>query len=122
MKSLFKLSDVSFPPPMEKSEYKSKMDKLQEKARLISHFAHHNNRGAVLVFEGWDAAGKGGAIRRLTSFLDPRLYSVISIAAPSSEEKKKNYLWRFWTKIRRAGHITIFDRSWYGRVLVERVE
>jgi polyphosphate kinase 2 (PPK2 family) len=122
MKNLFKLSEVTFPKPLEKSKYKELMEKYQERARLISHYAHGKNHGCVLVFEGWDAAGKGGAIRRLTSFLDPRLYSVISIAAPSTEEKRHNYLWRFWTKLNRLGHITIFDRSWYGRVLVERVE
>lgn len=122
MKSLFKLSEVDFPKPMEKSDYKTKIDALQEKARLLSHLANRKKRGVVLLFEGWDAAGKGGAIRRLTSTIDPRLYNVVSIAAPSDIEKKHNYLWRFWTKIPRAGYTTIFDRSWYGRVLVERVE
>lgn len=76
----------------------------------------------VLVFEGWDAAGKGGAIRRLTSAIDPRDYSVISVAKPTEEEKHAHYLWRFWRDVPRNGRMAIFDRSWYGRVLVERLE
>ncbi len=79
-------------------------------------------RSIVFVFEGWDAAGKGGAIRRLTSAIDPRDYSVISVAKPTEEEKQAHYLWRFWRNIPRKGRMTIFDRSWYGRVLVERIE
>jgi polyphosphate kinase 2 (PPK2 family) len=75
-----------------------------------------------MVFEGWDAAGKGGAIRRITGSLDARDYQVIPIAAPTDEERAHHYLWRFWRHLSRAGRITIFDRSWYGRVLVERVE
>ena len=74
------------------------------------------------MFEGWDASGKGGAIRRLTSALDARDYQVISIAAPTDEENAHHYLWRFWRHLSRAGRVSIFDRSWYGRVLVERVE
>ena len=77
---------------------------------------------SVLVFEGWDAAGKGGTVRRLTSAMDARLYRVVPIAAPTDEERAHQYLWRFWRHIPRAGRVTIFDRSWYGRVLVERVE
>jgi polyphosphate:AMP phosphotransferase len=79
-------------------------------------------RSIVFVFEGWDAAGKGGAIRRLTSAIDPRDYSVIPVAKPTDEEKQAHYLWRFWRNIPRKGRMTIFDRSWYGRVLVERIE
>lgn len=79
-------------------------------------------RSIVLAFEGWDAAGKGGAIRRLTSAIDPRDYSVISVAKPTPEEKHAHYLWRFWRDIPRDGRMAIFDRSWYGRVLVERLE
>ena len=75
-----------------------------------------------MVFEGQDAAGKGGAIRRVTGALDARSYQVIPIAAPTDEERAQHYLWRFWRHLSRAGKVTIFDRSWYGRVLVERVE
>jgi polyphosphate:AMP phosphotransferase len=79
-------------------------------------------RAIVFAFEGWDAAGKGGAIRRLTSAIDPRDYSVIPVAKPTPEEKHAHYLWRFWRDIPRNGRMTVFDRSWYGRVLVERLE
>ena len=75
-----------------------------------------------MVFEGVDAGGKGGAIRRITGGIDARLYRTIPVAAPTDEEKAHHYLWRFWRHLPRAGHITIYDRSWYGRVLVERVE
>ena len=76
----------------------------------------------VAVFEGWDAAGKGGAIRRVAGALDAHEYQVIPIGAPTDEELSQHYLWRFWRRLSRAGRVTIFDRSWYGRVLVERVE
>lgn len=79
-------------------------------------------RSIVFAFEGWDAAGKGGAIRRLTSAIDPRDYSVIPVAKPTAEEKHAHYLWRFWRDIPRDGRMAVFDRSWYGRVLVERLE
>ncbi len=79
-------------------------------------------KSIVLVFEGWDAAGKGGAIRRLTSAIDPRDYRVVPVAKPTPEEKHAHYLWRFWREVPRDGRVTVFDRSWYGRVLVERVE
>jgi polyphosphate kinase 2 (PPK2 family) len=122
MKTDFKLSNLVFPEPLEKSVYKKQIDELQEKARLLNHYAAKKERGIIIVFEGWDAAGKGGSIRRLTSTMDPRLYHVVSVAAPTQEEKKRHYLWRFWLNLPRAGYTTIFDRSWYGRVLVERVE
>lgn len=76
----------------------------------------------VLAFEGWDAGGKGGAIKRLTQALDPRGYAVQPVSAPNDLEKSHHYLWRFWTNMPKAGHFTIFDRSWYGRVMVERIE
>ena len=92
--------------------------RLSELARHKS-FAEH---AVVLAFEGMDAAGKGGAIRRLTAALDPRQFQVVPVAAPSEEERAHPYLWRFWRQLPRKGHVTIFDRSWYGRVLVERLE
>jgi polyphosphate kinase 2 (PPK2 family) len=78
--------------------------------------------GVVVAYEGWDAAGKGGNIRRLVGRLDPRGYEVVPISAPNDVEKAHHYLWRFWTQMPKAGHLTLFDRTWYGRVLVERVE
>lgn len=96
----------------------------EQRGRLAQLYRRAQDRGVstVLVFEGWDAAGKGGTIRRLTSALNARDYRVIPIAAPTEEERAQHYLWRFWRHLSRAGRVTIFDRSWYGRVLVERVE
>jgi polyphosphate kinase 2 (PPK2 family) len=103
-------------------DYEADLAALQERLSriLVAHIVH--GRRAAIVFEGWDAAGKGGAIQRLTAGWDPRHYSVWPIAAPSREEKERHFLWRFWKRLPGAGEIAIFDRSWYGRVLVERVE
>ncbi len=103
-------------------DYKEALDDLKERiSRLfVAHLVH--GRKAILVCEGWDAAGKGGAIQRMTAECDPRTYKVWPIAAPTGEEKAHHYLWRFWRRMPRAGEVAIFDRSWYGRVLVERVE
>jgi AMP-polyphosphate phosphotransferase len=95
--------------------YQGELNRLQRRATRAAV-------STVMVFEGWDAAGKGGAIRRVTAALDARDYQVIPIAAPTDEERAHHYLWRFWRHLPRAGRVTIFDRSWYGRVLVERVE
>lgn len=103
-------------------EYDKRLASRQAELRQLAWKAKEQGRNTVMVFEGWDAAGKGGAIRRVTSGMDARLFRVISVAAPSDEERAHHYLWRFWRHIPRAGHITIYDRSWYGRVLVERVE
>jgi polyphosphate kinase 2 (PPK2 family) len=87
---------------------------------LIAHIVHRKR--AIILFEGWDAAGKGGAIQRLTTGWDPRSFRVWPIAAPTEAEKTRHFLWRFWNRLPADGEIAIFDRSWYGRVLVERVE
>ncbi len=102
--------------------YENKLAKLQGRLSRLSRAAWEKKVSSVIVFEGWDAAGKGGSIRRLTEAMDARLYRVVPIAAPTDEERAHHYLWRFWRHIPRAGLVTIFDRSWYGRVLVERVE
>ena len=107
---------------LDRAEYKEQLNRLQARMRKLSRKAHDEGIATVLVFEGSDAAGKGGAIRRLTSPVPVRLFQVVPIAAPTDEEKARHYLWRFWRRLPRAGHMTIFDRSWYGRVLVERVE
>lgn len=107
---------------LSKSDYKKQLEKYQGKLNELTRHAWAAKRSSLLVFEGWDAAGKGGAIRRLTEAMDARHYQVIPIAAPTDEERAHHYLWRFWRHIPRAGQITIYDRSWYGRVLVERVE
>ncbi|MGI6418661.1 MAG: hypothetical protein ACOX1P_23690 [Thermoguttaceae bacterium] len=107
---------------MEREQYEQELEKLQKRIFQLEHEIYVARIPAVIVYEGWDAAGKGGNIKRLTRGLDPRGYEVVPIAAPSGLEKSHHYLWRFWNALPKAGHITIFDRSWYGRVLVERVE
>ena len=107
---------------LSKDEYSKSLEKYQAKLNLLHRKARSEKVSVILVFEGWDAAGKGGAIRRITPALDARDYQVIPIAAPTDEEKAHHYLWRFWRHLSRAGRVTIFDRSWYGRVLVERIE
>jgi polyphosphate:AMP phosphotransferase len=102
--------------------YDKQLENLQGRLNTFSRKAKASRLSTVLVFEGWDAAGKGGVIRRIGAALDARDYQVIPIAAPTDEEKAHHYLWRFWRHLPRAGRFTIFDRSWYGRVLVERVE
>jgi len=102
--------------------YEKELEALQERVFQLQIQCFLSGRRAVLVFEGWDASGKGGAIRRLTSLMDPRGYKVWPISAPSEEENRHHYLWRFWGKTPGAGEVCVFDRSWYGRVLVERVE
>lgn len=109
-----------------KKSFDGNFDKIHDEYKLkinaLSWEAYNKKISTVIVFEGWDAAGKGGSIRRLTSGMDVRLAQVISIAAPTDEEKAHHYLWRFWRHLPRFGYTTIYDRSWYGRVLVERVE
>ena len=111
--------DASVP---DKATYEHDQAELQEKMLRIQQAAWREKRRAIIVFEGWDASGKGGAIRRLTEKLDPRGVHVWPIGAPTAEEQGRHYLWRFWQRLPEPGHIAIFDRSWYGRVLVERVE
>jgi len=107
---------------LEREPYKAELKKLQQEINELSWLAYKQHRSTVLVFEGVDAGGKGGAIRRITSAVDARLYRTMSVAAPTDEEKSHHYLWRFWRHVPRAGHMIFYDRSWYGRVLVERVE
>jgi polyphosphate kinase 2 (PPK2 family) len=116
------LSLVDLSQSLELAEYESKLDELQEQLRELEHRIYKKRIGVVIGFEGWDAAGKGGAIRRLVSALDPRGYEVVPISAPTTEEARMHYLFRFAKRLPKGGHITLFDRTWYGRVLVERVE
>jgi len=102
-------------------EYDRELERLQGHLALLTRRAKFRKHGLVLVFEGMDAAGKGGAIRRITHALDARQYQVVPVSAPTAEERSYPYLWRFWRDVPERGHIAIFDRSWYGRVLVERV-
>ena len=103
-------------------DYSKKLVKLQSRLAMLTRSSKMRERSLVMVFEGMDAAGKGSTIRRITPAMDARFYRLIPIAAPSEEERAQPYLWRFWRQIPGHGHAVIFDRSWYGRVLVERVE
>ncbi|MFA6033334.1 MAG: polyphosphate:AMP phosphotransferase [Myxococcota bacterium] len=105
-----------------RDHYAQELQALQSETGRLNNEAMKRGISQIVVFEGWDAAGKGGAIRRLTKGIDARNYQVVSIAAPTEEERVKPYLWRFWRKLPFPGRMLIFDRSWYGRVLVERVE
>jgi AMP-polyphosphate phosphotransferase len=105
-----------------KEEYKIKLKQSQLDLRKLQKDIFEKNIGILLLFEGWDAAGKGGAIKRITDILDPRSYEVHTFAAPTNEEHLYHYLWRFWRRLPPTGKIGIFDRTWYGRVLVERIE
>jgi AMP-polyphosphate phosphotransferase len=107
---------------LEQKAYERELKELQAKLHLLGLEVYRQHRPVTLVFEGWDAAGKGGAIKRLTEKLDPRGYIVHAIAAPAGEDKAHHYLFRFWRRLPARGELAIFDRSWYGRVLVERIE
>jgi AMP-polyphosphate phosphotransferase len=107
---------------IEKNEYEDELEKHQGKLARLTRNPRYRDLSVITVFEGSDAAGKGGAIRRVTGALDARQYHIYPIAAPTEEERAQPYLWRFWRHLPRRGKFAIFDRSWYGRVLVERVE
>jgi polyphosphate kinase 2 (PPK2 family) len=121
MKKAAKLDDLEHREIAE-DEYKPKLKNLQLKLLGLQRELSETRNSVLVVFEGPDAAGKGGAIKRLVERLDPRLYRVHSIVKPTQEEYQRHYLWRFWNKLPPYGQMTVFDRSWYGRVLVERVE
>ncbi|MCH2204431.1 MAG: polyphosphate:AMP phosphotransferase [Lentisphaerales bacterium] len=122
MKTKSHFQNIDMSATLGKADYKKEFKKYGEKLRSLGHKLFKQKVPAVLVFEGWDAAGKGGAIRRLSRFFDPRNFRVCPIAAPSTIEKNHNYLWRFSRELPIKGDLVVFDRSWYGRVLVERVE
>jgi polyphosphate:AMP phosphotransferase len=116
------LSELDLSRSIPKKSYEGELAKWQGRLARLTRKKSFRKRSLVVVFEGQDAAGKGGAIRRVTRALDARIYQCISIAAPSEEERAQPYLWRFWRRLPARGEVAIFDRSWYGRVLVERVE
>ncbi|GAB4322184.1 MAG: polyphosphate:AMP phosphotransferase [Candidatus Zixiibacteriota bacterium] len=116
------LDGVDLSKTCDADSYEKRLRRYQGKINRLTWQAYEAKRSSVVVFEGWDAAGKGGSIRRLTATMDARLKRIISVAAPTDEEKAHHYLWRFWRHVPRAGFVTAYDRSWYGRVLVERVE
>lgn len=116
------LATVDLEAHLEREEYRERLDGLQDRLRKLARHAREAEVSSVLVFEGWDAAGKGGCIRRITRPLEARDYRVVPISAPNEVERSYHYLWRFWRELPGAGRTVIFDRSWYGRVLVERIE
>ncbi|MFI3205658.1 MAG: phosphate--AMP phosphotransferase [Clostridia bacterium] len=120
--SMPKLSEYNLSHKVSDKEYKEQLKIEKEKIRKLHSALYREKTPVILAFEGWDAAGKGGAIRRLSWALDPRGFKVIPVAAPSPDELHRHYLWRFWKNLEKDGHFSIFDRTWYGRVLVERIE
>jgi AMP-polyphosphate phosphotransferase len=116
------LDKVDLTRTVEKAAYDKRLAKMQGRLHLAADEARRRGIATVLAFEGWDAGGKGGAIRRMTSALDAGDYTVHAVAAPTAQERQYHYLWRFWRDVPRDGRISIYDRTWYGRVLVERVE
>jgi polyphosphate kinase 2 (PPK2 family) len=116
------LSHCDLSARLEKADYRKRLNRLQARLHALSLEARERGISTVLAFEGWDAAGKGGVIRRITQSLEAGDYRVIPTAAPTEEERRYHYLWRFWRDLPPAGTFAIFDRTWYGRVLVERIE
>lgn len=118
------LRNIDLTKQLSKEEYERDLPRYQSQLRELAYQLYERKRSLVVVYEGWDAAGKGGNIRRVTEKLDPRGYEVFPIAAPHGEDKTHHYLWRFWWRLEPPDEkqVLIFDRSWYGRVLVERVE
>ncbi len=116
------LSEVPLTMCLQKDEYKKRLEACCKKMAKLHNLIYLNKIPVVIAYEGWDAAGKGGNIRRLTAALDPRGYEVVPIASPTPTELAHPFLWRFWAHLPKDGHIAIFDRTWYGRVLVERIE
>jgi polyphosphate kinase 2 (PPK2 family) len=116
------LNTLDYSAKLSKKKYADRLVELQGRLALLTRSRKMRDRSVVMVFEGMDAAGKGSTIRRITQALDARFYHVIPVAAPTEEERAQPYLWRFWRHLPACGKAVIFDRSWYGRVLVERVE
>ena len=116
------LETVDLSLSLDREEYNLALVKYQLALHSLGYQVYVQQRPVVIVFEGWDAAGKGGVIKRVTEKLDPRGYVVYPIAAPQGEDASRHYLYRFWRRLPETGQIAIFDRSWYGRVMVERVE
>ncbi len=122
LEKLPKLSEISLDKELSEEEYKKELKNLQSKLSELHNKLYRRKIPVVIAYEGWDAAGKGGNIKRITEALDPRGFEVHPIASPLPNEKARHYLWRFWNRLPKTGHIAIFDRTWYGRVMVERLE
>ena len=122
LRKMQKLSSVDLSPALTDEEYRKELKKLQKRLGQLHNVIYRKKIPVILCYEGWDAAGKGGNIRRIAKPLDPRGFDVVPIASPEPHELNRQYLWRFWKRLPRTGHICIFDRTWYGRVMVERLE
>ena len=122
MTQMPKLSEIPLDKELDDNTYKEELDRLQARLGELHNRLYRKKVPVIIAYEGWDAAGKGGNIKRITGALDPRGYEVYPIASPEPHEKARHYLWRFWTRLPKTGHIAIFDRTWYGRVMVERLE
>lgn len=122
MKKTPKLSEIPLDQTISDAEYKQELKACQKKLRELHNEIYRKKIPVIITYEGWDAAGKGGNIKRIASALDPRGYEVHPIASPEPHEKARHYLWRFWNRLPKDGHIAMFDRTWYGRVMVERLE
>ena len=122
LRSMPMLSEVELNQDMDVMEYRKQLAKCQKKLAKLHNELYRKKVPVIIAYEGWDAAGKGGNIKRIAGALDPRGYDVHPIASPEPHEKSRHYLWRFWTRLPKTGHIAIFDRTWYGRVMVERLE
>jgi polyphosphate kinase 2 (PPK2 family) len=116
------LEIIDLSQKLSKKRYTARINEYQTQLRALGYQIYAQQRPVIMIFEGWDAAGKGGAIKRITERLDPRGYRVHPIAAPAGDDAEKHYLYRFWRRLPITGETAIFDRSWYGRVLVERIE
>ena len=116
------LAEVPLDKEIEADEYRKELKELQNRLGELHNRLYRKKVPVIIAYEGWDAAGKGGNIKRIAGALDPRGYEVHPIASPEPHEKARHYLWRFWTRLPKTGHIAIFDRTWYGRVMVERLE
>lgn len=117
-----KLAQVSLNQKLSEDEYRQTLKEVQKKLSKLHNKLYQKKIPVIICYEGWDAAGKGGNIKRVAAALDPRGYEVLPIAAPDKAELSHHYLWRFWNRLPKTGHIAIFDRTWYGRVMVERLE
>ncbi len=123
LKKTPKLKDIELKgKTLTDEEYDKRLDELQSELRQLHYKLYRKKIPVIIAYEGWDAAGKGGNIKRITGALDPRGFEVLPIASPEPHEKARHFLWRFWTRLPKTGHIAIFDRTWYGRVMVERIE
>lgn len=122
LEAIPKLDEIDLDKAVTQEEYRAELDALQEKLGHLHNKLYRKKVPVIIAYEGWDAAGKGGNIKRITEALDPRGFEVHPIASPEPHEKARHYLWRFWNRLPKTGHIAVFDRTWYGRVMVERLE